>query len=67
MMVHRGWDSSGDAPVLLFLDFDWAGPDGEVKYPLNVDGINIKRHDEAYGGAVIRKEHDLVMAEHLFD
>jgi hypothetical protein len=49
------------------LDFDWAGPDGEVKYPLNVDGINIKRHDEAYGGAVIRKEHDLVMAEHLFD
>ena len=64
MMVHEEQDSS--KKEVLLLDFDWAGAEGTVKYPLDVDGLNIKRHDGASGGAVIRKEHDWFMVKHLF-
>jgi hypothetical protein len=67
MMVHCEWGSSMEARKLLLLDFDWAGQEGEVKYPLDVDTQNILRHSEVRGGAGMMKKHDLFVVEHLFD
>lgn len=66
VMVHREWDSSKEAQKLQLLDFDWAGLEGEVEYPLNVDRKHITRHNEVHGGAVITKGHDLFMVNRLF-
>ena len=67
MMVHREWYSITGERKLLLLDFDWAGPEDEVKYPLDVNSHSIMRHGGVCGGAGIRKEHDWFMVEHLFD
>ncbi len=48
------------------IDFDWAGKDGEAKYPLSISksicwawALGVK------GGRLIRKDHDLFMLKEL--
>ena len=45
----------------MLVDFDWAGKEGEVHYPMNVNRSDIKRPDGARDGQLIKKEHDLEM------
>ena len=50
----------------MLVDFDWAGKEGEVHYPINVNRIDIKRPDGARGGLPIQKDHDLEMLDTMF-
>lgn len=42
------------------VDFDWAGKEGEVKYPVSISG-SIKWPEGVQGLDYIKKEHDLLM------
>jgi len=56
---------ASDVAVHL-IDFDWAGPVGEAKYPLAVNCKTVKRPEGVRGGEFIMKEHDLEMVSDLF-
>jgi serine/threonine protein kinase len=57
---------NGKEDVLL-IDFDWAGMEGEVRYPINIaSGPHLWRPDGAVGGELITKEHDLAMLDKIF-
>ena len=49
-----------------FVDFDFAGKIGEVKYPIGVHTKTVKRPDNVEAGVLITREHDEWMATHLF-
>ena len=50
---------------VVFVDWDWAGKNGEVEYPVSINP-NIPRHSTAVGLAPIEKIHDIFMFERLF-
>jgi hypothetical protein len=50
---------------VMLLDFDWAGIEGEVCYPPNLN-TDIWQGTGAEDGALITKEHDLLMADRIF-
>ncbi|KAF9489886.1 hypothetical protein BDN71DRAFT_1593183 [Pleurotus eryngii] len=56
-------ESDKQADILL-VDFDWAGREGDVRYPHNVNP-DITRSPGAVSGAVILASHDIWMYEHL--
>jgi hypothetical protein len=51
---------------IKLLDFDWAGEANVVRYPMNVNGVDIKRPEDAYDGVLITKDHDQKMVEFMF-
>lgn len=51
---------------LMLVDFDWSGMIGEVRYPMNVNKVDLWRPDEVTDGALIKSEHDMAMLHHLF-
>jgi len=53
--------TSDDMRIYL-IDFDWAGPIGEVKYPAEVNKITVRRPDGVEGGGLITEQHDIEMA-----
>ncbi|KAI6146435.1 hypothetical protein BKA82DRAFT_4160336, partial [Pisolithus tinctorius] len=53
-----------DMTEFMFVDFDWAGKIGEVRYPLNVNR-EIWRPSGVFDGALIEAEHDLAMLEQI--
>ncbi|RUS19541.1 hypothetical protein BC937DRAFT_87321 [Endogone sp. FLAS-F59071] len=58
--------SDADSVVnVVFVDWDWAGKDGEVNYPLSINPI-IPRHPEAKALKAIRIGHDEFMFQNLF-
>ena len=57
--------TSDDVKIRL-IDFDWAGPIGEAKYPADVNKITMRRPDGVEGGGFITKQHDIEMASFLF-
>ncbi|KAH9039480.1 hypothetical protein EDB83DRAFT_2228374 [Lactarius deliciosus] len=59
-------DTTGERDRALLVDFEWAGQDGQARYPtlLNNTGqitwaTGVKRH------GIMRKEHDIEMIEYL--
>ena len=60
-------DSEVDSefPTPIILDFDWAGIDGEVKYPVNLNNV-VDWPDTAKSGLPILNSHDMYMVENLF-
>ncbi|GBE81754.1 hypothetical protein SCP_0401270 [Sparassis crispa] len=48
------------------IDFDWAGPVGEVRYPPNVNRVTVRRPAGVFDGELIEKEHDLTMIGFMF-
>jgi serine/threonine protein kinase len=52
-------------PGVMFIDFDWAGIIGTVRYPMNVNTEEIKRPDGAIDGELIVAEHDMAMVDFL--
>ncbi|KAF8339438.1 hypothetical protein F5887DRAFT_979972 [Amanita rubescens] len=57
--------TSDDVKIHL-IDFDWAGPIGEAKYPAEVNKITMRRPDGVEGGGLITKQHDIEMISFLF-
>jgi len=49
-----------------FLDFDWAGRIGEVKYPIGINRETVRRPEGAEGGKLITVQHDHEMVSYLF-
>ncbi|KIN98312.1 hypothetical protein M404DRAFT_31482 [Pisolithus tinctorius Marx 270] len=54
--------SGSDMTEFMFVDFDWAGKIGEVRYPLNVNR-EIWRPPGVSDGALIKAQHDMDMLE----
>ena len=52
---------------LFLIDFDWAGLDGKVRYPRNLNNKSVIRPADAEDGALIKRAHDKFMINHMFD
>ncbi|CAJ0768378.1 7998_t:CDS:2, partial [Entrophospora sp. SA101] len=52
-----------DRWVIKIIDFEWAGPEGKIRYPYVTMNPKIKWHNEVKPGNLIRKSHDI----HLLD
>jgi len=57
---------TSDDEKIHLIDFDWAGPIGEAKYPADVNKITVRRPDGVEGGGFITKQQDIEMASFLF-
>jgi len=57
--------SKSDPKRYMIVDFDWAGKLGVVRYPMNVNKIEIWRPDDVVDEALIRAEHDVSMLEYM--
>ncbi|KDR71093.1 hypothetical protein GALMADRAFT_144169 [Galerina marginata CBS 339.88] len=55
----------GDGPFLI-VDYDSCGGIKQVRYPLYLNTVSVKRPEGAIGGAVIEVEHDLEMLEYIW-
>ncbi|KAF8322897.1 uncharacterized protein EI90DRAFT_3077263 [Cantharellus anzutake] len=53
-------------PGILLVDFDWAGKIEEVRYPMNVNNVDIKRPTGAVDGELIKPDHDIDMIKYMF-
>jgi serine/threonine protein kinase len=51
--------------AVQLLDFDWAGTEGEVRYPERVNTKSIRRPDGVSDRELITKDHDTTMVGHL--
>ena len=49
----------------MIVDFDWAGRLGVVRYPMNVNRVEIWRPDGVVDEDLIQAQHDLSMLEHM--
>jgi serine/threonine protein kinase len=56
----------GNELSMMLTDFDWAGSEGEVRYPLCLNRNGVRRPEGAVDGALITKVHDLQMASYMF-
>jgi serine/threonine protein kinase len=54
------------SPGIMILDFDWAGLAGQVKYPMGVNDIDIRRPNGAQDNEFIMVEHDIEMLNYMF-
>jgi hypothetical protein len=66
MMTRHEWKGSEAMGNVFLIDFDWAGHDGNVRYPPHLNNKSVKRHDEAKGEELVSKAHDWFMVEHMF-
>lgn len=58
--------STTDPRECMFLDFDWAGENGKVRYPVDINkGWDLWRPDRVVGGGVILAEDDVAMVDDL--
>ena len=48
-------------PGIMLIDFDWAGEIGKVRYPTNVNTVDVTRPAGAYDKQLILAEHDMEM------
>lgn len=53
--------------TFLLVDFDYCGrEEEEVRYPLTLNTSSVDRPQEAFGGALIKAAHDLVMLDYIW-
>lgn len=55
----------GGVGNFMILDFDWAGFEGEVRYPAYVNIVGVSRPKGAIDGELITKQHDLDMLDRI--
>lgn len=60
LLCDRGATDGGTERGAMLVDFDWAGKDGEQRYPLLLNR-SIQWPEGVEGGKVLRKEHDDAM------
>ncbi len=53
--------TSKDGIKIHFIDFDWAGRQGEAVYPMRVNNVTVRRPE----GEPILVEHDMAMVKFL--
>ena len=56
----------GEAGFML-VDFDWAGINGRVRYPSNINITGVTRPKDVYDGELITAEHDMEMVRYMLD
>ncbi|KAH8112358.1 hypothetical protein DFH11DRAFT_1858054 [Phellopilus nigrolimitatus] len=54
-------------PRAVLVDFDWAGREGEARYPYDRNDVNIEWPDGSRPGGVIERAHDAVWLERLVE
>ena len=57
--------TSKDGIKIHFIDFDWAGRQGEAVYPIRVNRVTVWRPEGASDGKPILVEHDMAMVNSL--
>ena len=65
VLIRNDGAPAGCADVLV-VDWDWAGREGEAKYPLGIN-TRLSRPEGVFPAMEIKAEHDVWMAEHLVD
>ena len=67
LLVDRRTLTSKDGFKIHFIDFDWAGRQGEAVYPMRVNNVTVpsQRPEGASDGKPILVEHDMAMANSL--
>jgi serine/threonine protein kinase len=65
LMVRRKWSDADNPKNVLLVDFDWAGPEEDARYPPNVNYVDISRPDGAKDGELITQEHDQTMVDKM--
>jgi serine/threonine protein kinase len=53
-------------PGVMLLDFDWAGKNGDIRYPPNVN-TELWRPPGVADGVMIEQAHDQAMLNHMFE
>jgi serine/threonine protein kinase len=66
LMMACEWDERTDARNIRMVDFDWAGPEGEVCYPAHLNTKSVARPEGVTDGSLIKKEHDVAMVDFIF-
>jgi serine/threonine protein kinase len=66
ILVDRETTTSKDGCAIHLLDFDWAGTEGEVRYPEGVNTISVRRQDGVSDREIITKDHDMAMVDFLW-
>ena len=61
VLVDCRVSTSKDGIKIHLIDFDWAGRQGEVVYPMGVNTVTVRRPEGALDGKPILVEHDLAM------
>ena len=64
-IMIKNFDSESPTPIPIIVDFDWAGIEGEVKYPVNLNQI-VDWPATAKSGLSIFNSHDMHMVKNLF-
>jgi len=52
---------------IKLVDLEWAGIIGEVRYPMNVNDVDVRRPDGAYDNELILPQHDMMMVDFMFE
>jgi serine/threonine protein kinase len=66
ILVDRKTIISKDSCAIHLLDFDWAGTEGEVRYPERVNTKSVRRPDGVSDRELITKGHDMAMVDFLW-
>jgi serine/threonine protein kinase len=51
-------NGDNNLPLVMLIDFDWAGKEMVAQYPLDINISSVTRPNGVKGGELIRKEHD---------
>jgi len=65
IMVKKARYSETEFQVIL-VDFDWAGKEGETRYPSNLNRETVRRPEGAENGNLIKYKHDWKMLRFIF-
>jgi hypothetical protein len=65
VLVDCRMPTSKDGIKIHFIDFDWAGRQGEAVYPMRVNRATVWRPEGASDGKPILVEHDMAMVNSL--
>jgi serine/threonine protein kinase len=66
LLVRRKWSDADNPKNVLLVDFDWAGPKEDARYPPNVNHVDMSRPDGARDGELITQEHNQTMVDKMF-
>jgi len=65
IMVKKARYSEKEFQIML-VDFDWAGKEGETRYPSNLNRETVRGPEGAENGNLIKYEHDWKMLRFIF-
>jgi len=64
-------NGDNNLPLVMLIDYDWAGKEMVVQYPLDINITDVQRPNGVKGGELITKKHDcdmlMVMWKELLD